>query len=855
MSSPTTIERLAQEFPRHKDGVSACVAYLEEGLSAPFIARYRAGAVYGMQEGEIRELSARWKELEDLERRRRSILRTLESIAGLLDAQKKQELERCPDLQTLEDLYAPLRPAKTEEVQIAIHAGLGAFADWIVSNDHGGKSLIDKAAEYVNASKGVETAQAALDKAARILVERVFDDPHWRRLLRLEMRERGQLFAEVPQGKEKEAERFQNYVNHREALRSIPSHRMLALRRAEREKTLKLRVEIEETPFLEKMRAHYLGLPEPIISTPPAAEGETVPAVEPATAVATVAKTEIQEFWEKITAEAFRRLKERCSSDVRMEVKDRADDESISVATRNLRNLLMSPYLGNKKVLGVDTGVRTALCVYVDEHSAASEQKSFPIQTEEEITAFLQALESMLEEKGIQGIAIGGGSGARGLLQKLREKLRDREKRVDLAYWADEIADSYCKSDAAKKEFADWEKGYRAAVFHARRLQDPLAELVKVELRDLGVGQYSHDVGRFRLQQAMHEIVQSIVARVGANPNLASEYLLQYIPGLTLPLAKTIVEDRHKNGVFGARADLKRVSGVDGKVWEQAIAYLRWPSQSNPLDQTGVHPSQYSLAERIAIAANLPLAQAIGNRKALSGLDLGPLATEGVSLKDLDMIRDLLMAGSRDPRGHFRTFLFRRDIQSVNDLKEGMELEGVVTNVTNFGAFVDIGLEQDGLVHISELADRFVRAPHEIVRLGQIVKLRVLSIDLEKKKASLSMRPPKPEERAKAAPVKREPPAPRIVRAATHRRDGLGQEKEERGKKKGKRGDRDNKDRKRSDRQGERGGGEGGARRGHFKGKERSNEFVAQEAEGENETPRAPQKAFVNNPFQSFFQK
>ena len=835
MTSPATFERLEKEFPRHRQGVKSCVALLEEGVPAPFIARYRKQEVGGMPEGEIRALAYRLQHFEDLDRRRRSMLRILEAVPGSLSADAKEALERCPDLQALEDLYAPLKPKKIDEVEAALRKGLGPLADRIWAKDLGGKRLQEIAAEVAPA----EPAEAALAGARRILIERLYEDPDWRRALRLELRENGTLVAEPGEAKGREAEKHAGYAGHREALRSIPSHRMLALRRAEREKALKVCVEIDDAKFLERVEAKLLeGLPE-----------------EPS-------GSEAREFLKGILRGAYPRLRDRCSSDVRVEVKERADEQAILVATKNVRHLLLAPPFGRRPVLGIDVGARTAFLAAVDPAGKPGGIQSSAVATDEEVEAFGAALRSLVEEKGIEGVTVGGGPRARVVLNKVRAALREFPRRVETVYWADSVAEHFAESPYGKSELPDLEKGARSAVFMARRFQDPLAELVKVEPKAFGIGQYQHDVGRFRLLQALAETVQSCVCRVGVDLNRASEPELRALPGFTPTLAKAVVEDRAKNGPFRSRLEIKRVPGLEGKVFHLAAAFLRLDSEESPLDATPVHPEQVPLAEKLAAAANLPLAQLVGNRRALGALDLNPLVAEGTSLETLRGVVELLAEGRRDPRGRFRPVSFRKDVQSVADLKEGMILEGVVSNVTNFGAFVDIGLEQDGLAHISELADRFVRLPHEVVQVGQVVSVRVLSVDGEKKRLSLSMREPRPERPpAKAAPAKAIPKArprlaektppkrePALVRAATSRRDGLGKAKERKGGRKKERegGDTEKREARLQRQEDSRG------IRGPSKNRrpEREAEPVGEHADAPSKAPRGP---FVNNPFASFF--
>ena len=835
MTSPEVLERLEKEFPRHREGVKGCVALLGEGVPAPFISRYRKEEAGGMSEGEIRALAQRLQHLEDLERRRRSMLRTLEATPGLLQAEAREALGRCPDLQTLEDLYAPLRPRKVEEVEAAIQKGIGPLADRIWAKDLGAKTLRDLASETVPA----EPADAALLGARRILVERLYDDSDWRRALRLELRESGTLVADPVEGRRKGAEKHAALAGHREAIRSIPSHRVLALRRAEREKALKLRVEIDDGRFLERMEARLLeGLP----SEGPAAE--------------------VREFLRTVLREAYPRLLERCSSDVKAEVKERADEQAILVATKNLRHLLLAPPFGRRCALGIDVGARSAFLATADAEGRVGGIQAIPVATEEELGAFGASLLALVEEKGVEGIAVGGSPRARSILTRVREVLRSLPRRVEAVYFADAVAESYAESLWGKSELPDLEKGARSAVFLARRLQDPLAELVKVEPKAFGIGQYQHDVGRFRLLQALAETVQSCVCRVGVDPNRASEPQLQVLPGFTPALARALVEERARGGPFRSRLELKRVAGLDAKVFHLAAPFLRVESEESPLDATGVHPEQVPSAEKVAAAANLPLDQIVGNRKALAAVDLKALAGEGLSVEALQSVAELLAEGRRDPRGRFRPVSFRKDVQSLTDLKEGMVLEGVVSNVTNFGAFVDIGLEQDGLVHISELADRFVRLPHEVVRVGEIVSVRVLSVDGEKRRLSLSMREPRlerlPAEAAPKAdrvqgPAAPKPEAPKreptFVRAATSRRDGLIRAKERKGGRRKERGPGDLEKREerlrwQEDRRSQRGG-----RRGH----PAKTETEAIGGPAEAHAPKGPRAPFLNNPFAAFF--
>ncbi|HET6203474.1 MAG TPA: Tex-like N-terminal domain-containing protein [Planctomycetota bacterium] len=855
MAEPAVVDRIVSEFPANAEGVRACVALLEEGAAIPFLARYRRERTGGLDEATIRRIELRLRALGELERRRASILRTLRAEPApepaLLEA-----IEKAPDRTALEDLFAPHRPAGKGRGSAARAKGLDALARLLRDPGSAAQPLEALAAPFVDPAKGIATAEEAAEGALHVLVEAFADLPAIRRRVREEMRERGMLVAVGFDEKKEGAAKYRDYAQHREPLRAVAPHRFLALRRAERDRVLALAVEVDAPRLLGELAAHVV----------PSGASEGVAA-----------------HLVRALREAFEEhLVPRCAADVRLELKERADEEAIDVFARNLRHLLLSAPFGPRPILGVEAATKGAWRVaVVDAAGRCAADAALRVGEPAQRGEALGTVRALLETHGIEGIAVGSGPGRADVLAFAREAVRGSGRRISLAVVNDAGVAVQAASPAAREELPNLDQNLRAAVVLARRMQDPLAEIVKLEPRAIGVGEYQQDVNRLRLDHALEATLQSCASFVGVDPNAAGAALLARVAGISPPLAEAIVKHRTEAGPFRQKADLLAVPGFDARAFEQAAGFLRLREGAHPLDGTGVHPEHVDLVERMAARAGKSLAELVGNRALLDALPVEEFALEGKSAASVrDVVHDLALAG-RDPRARFRAIAFRDDVHSIEDLREGMTLEGIVTNVTNFGAFVDLGLAQDGLVHVSEMAGRFVRDPQEVVRVGEVVRARVVAVDRARGRIGLSLKPPPPpppppassagkppeekpvgtvgaasrEVRAEAgaradgrgAPEvhrRAERPPPPVVRAASHRRDGLVKAE---GKGRG-------------DRRGRGSGGEGAGRRGGPPRFGRGRPREGSEPEGADESgaprpPSRPSRAFVNNPFRTFFEQ
>ncbi len=750
---------LTAELDARPDQVAAAVDLLDSGATVPFIARYRKEATGGLDDTLLRQLEVRLLYIRELETRRVAVL---ESIAqqGQLDEALRAQILAADSKQRLEDLYAPYKPKRRTRAQIAREAGLAPLADGLLADPDAQPDML--AAGYLNPEAGFADIRAVLNGARDILAERFAEHAPLLEALRSELWHTGLLYAQVVTGKEAEAAKFRDWFDFSEALRTLPSHRVLALLRGRQQGFLLLR----------------LGLaPERDAATPH-------PCVVRVAEVLRIdarfdAQATARQQW---LAEACRwawrvRLLPGFETELIGQLRERAEAEAIRVFASNLKDLLLAAPAGPRAVLGLDPGIRTGVkLAAVDATGKLLETATiYPFEPRRDVEGSLRTLAALIARHQVALLAIGNGTASRetaALASTLRE--RHPELAFDHVVVSESGASVYSASALAAQEFPELDVSLRGAVSIARRLQDPLAELVKIEPKAIGVGQYQHDVNQRELARSLDTVIEDCVNAVGVDVNTASAPLLTRVSGLNASLARNIVQWREQHGAFRNRHALRAVPRFGDKAFEQAAGFLRVPGSDNPLDASAVHPEAYPVVEQILLKVGQPAAAVMGQPQALKGLSPAEFTTEQFGLPTVRDIFAELEKPGRDPRPEFRTARFREGIHDIKDLAAGMELEGVVSNVANFGAFVDIGVHQDGLVHVSALADRFVKDPRDVVRVGQTVQVRVLEVVVARKRISLSMRQDdgsaRPAARAGSAASRTERPASARTNAAAGKR-------------------------------------------------------------------------------------
>ncbi|KJH69863.1 Tex family protein [Aliterella atlantica] len=710
---------LAQELTLKPSQVSNALELLAEGATIPFIARYRKERTGEMNEIQLRELSDRFTYLSELEERKNAILNAIAELGKLTD-DLKSKITACLQKNELEDLYLPYKPKKRTKATIAKEKGLQPLADFIKSLNTKASidaSLETEAAKYISEEKAVKTAADALKGAADILAEEVAEKANLRAYLRDYLMQNGVFTSQIKKEHPEGSTKFEMYRDYRVKVKGIAPHNMLALLRGENEKVLNLELTFDELEVLA-----YLESQE--IKTKVRA---------------------IRNFYQAMLKDAFNRLmKTSLTSEVIGDRKNYADIESIKTFETNLRELLLSSPAGMKPTLAIDPGFRTGCKTSVIDNTGKflEYQTIFPHTGSHQRIQAAQTIEKLIKKYNIELIAIGNGTAGRETDEFASEVIKTLERKPVKVMVNESGASIYSASEVAIAEFPDLDITVRGAISIGRRLQDPLAELVKIDPKSIGVGQYQHDVDQKLLKQKLDETVESCVNYVGVNLNTASKELLSFVSGITPTIAKNIITYRDSNGAFSDRKQLLKVAKLGQKTFEQSAGFLRISSGKNPLDNTAVHPESYGVVKAIAKDLNLPLTQISQASQKLKSVDLKKYVTDIVGEPTLrDIISELEKPG-RDPRAEFKYATFKEGIKEIGDLKVGMELEGIITNVANFGAFVDIGVHQDGLVHISQIANQFVDDPKKFVKVGQVVKVRVLEVKENLKRISLSMRSP-----------------------------------------------------------------------------------------------------------------
>ncbi len=708
------IPQLAKELQLPPHGVEAVLKLFDEGGTVPFIARYRKEATGALDEVQIRAIEERRGYLVELEQRRQAILKEIGDQGKLTD-QLKARILACGVKAELEDLYLPYKPKRRTRATIARERGLEPLALRILAQPDEGDPQAEAAA-LVDPEKEVPDAAAALAGARDIAAEVISESAEVRGLVRQAFAGEGMLVAEMHPEVEGQRTKFEQYYGFREKVAEIPSHRFLALRRGEREKALRVELEADA----ERLTARVLDRV----------------GLRPASPFAGELRVAAGDAYGRLLASSV-------ETDMRIELKQRSDIAAVDIFASNLRNLLLAAPLGARPVVGIDPGVRTGCkCAALDPTGKFLESITiFISQGEAKAERAERELLAFLERHRPFAIAVGNGTGGRETEAFVRKLLAARDLRQMVMVQVSEAGASvYSASDIAREEFPELDVTVRGAISIARRLQDPLAELVKIDPKAIGVGKYQHDVHQPLLQRKLDEVVESCVNQVGVEVNTASAPLLARVAGIGPKLAHKIVSHRDEHGAFPSRRALLKVSGLGPRTFEQAAGFLRVRGGEHPLDVSAVHPERYDLVARIAGDLGVELPALVGNAELAGRIEVARYVGEGVGEPTLRDIVEELRKPGRDPRETFEPPKFRDDVMTLEDLRPGMSLEGVVTNVTAFGAFVDVGVHQDGLVHISQLADRFVKDPSEVVQVGDKLQVRVLEVDLERKRISLTAR-------------------------------------------------------------------------------------------------------------------
>ena len=700
--------QIAEHLSIPKSKVSAAMALFAEGCTLPFIARYRKEKTGGLNEvdlAQIQELNCR---LVELNQRRSSILETLEK-QGKLTPALRTSLHNATSKSALEDIYAPFKKKRRTRGDIAREKGLAPLATMIQQQPRN-RSPKQEAQRFINQSKGIDNPEQALQGARDIVAEELTLNPELREFVRSQLYQHG-LLESKPHPKAKDTAQFQDYLNYAERIRRIPSHRYLAICRGEAQDVLKVGFQLDTQRTLHQLlrKCRYF-------SNNPFGK----------------------EFHDAAQDALKRLLLPAAQRAIRSDLKEKSDDEAIDVFQKNLQSLLLSSPLGAVSVLGIDPGIRTGCkCAMVDSNGQFIAYETIFLLGRNQPDK--SRLIRFIERHKPEAIAIGNGTGGRESLAIVKNILSESKHQHIQAISVNEAGASiYSASEVARTELPDVDLTVRGAVSIARRLQDPLAELVKLPPKSIGVGQYQHDVDQKKLDRSLHQVVENCVNRVGVSLNTASPSLLSYVAGIGPKMADSLVRYRQEIGGFTSRQELKKVKGLGAKSFQQCAGFLRIPDASNPLDSSAVHPERYALVKKMAKDNGSSIQSLMGNSKRIQAITIDQYIGDEIGRITIqDILKELEKPG-RDPRSNFESVSFQEGINSINDLQKGMELQGLVSNVTNFGAFVDIGVHQDGLVHISQLSDGYVRSPMDVVQPGQKITVRVMDVDIKRKRISLS---------------------------------------------------------------------------------------------------------------------
>ena len=688
------------------------VSMLKEGSIIPFISRYRKDVTDNLDEVGVKLISDKLEYYTELEERKVTILATIEE-AGKLTPELKEKIENTVSKTELEDLYLPYKPKRRTRATIAREAGLEPLANIIYAQETLSGTKDDYASQYLSEEKGLTDIDKVLSGAADIIAEWISENAEIRENIRSDIRDNGFICSRVITGRKEEKSKFEMYYEFKEKISTIPSHRILAMRRGENEKMLIISVETEDTKIINSIEA-------------------------------AIVKNEKNIFLEDLKnaiSDGYKRLlRPSLETELRLELKEKADAEAIKVFAENIRNLLLSSPLGNKQILAIDPGIRTGCkTVILSETGDFIYDTVLYTRNENETKNAMENVLKIIDKYGISYIAIGNGTGSKEIKGLIDKSLK--EKNIDTVFTIlvnESGASIYSASEIAREEFPNLDLTLRGAISIGRRLQDPLSESVKIEPKSIGVGQYQHDVDQKLLSKELDHIVSSCVNFVGVDINISGFSLLQYVSGITKKVAKNIVEYRAKNGKFSNRKELLNVSGLGNKTFEQCAGFLRIRNSTNPLDNSAVHPEHYPIVEQIAAKLNVDIKNLLNNEPLLKSVKIDDFISEKAGIHTIKDIIDELKKPGRDPRTTFQNPNFRDDINSIKDLQAGMILEGVVTNLTRFGAFIDIGVHQDGLLHVSEISNKFIADLNQVLKVGQHLKVEVKSIDADRNRITLS---------------------------------------------------------------------------------------------------------------------
>lgn len=698
----------ALKLPVHR--VENTLKLLQGGATIPFISRYRKEATGGLDEVQISEISSHYEKLLELSKRKETIQSTIESLGKLTDDLRRR-IDGCWDATELEDIYLPYKPKRKTRAEAARQKGLEPLAAWLMLQR--GNALDAYVKNFVKGE--VKNEEDALKGARDIIAEQVNEDEQARNQIRHQFSRQAVISAKVVKGKETDeaAAKYRDYFDFSEPLKRCSSHRLLAIRRGEAEGILKVSITpSDETECTDRLERRFVR-----------------------------GNNECSRQVCEAVNDAYKRLlKPAIETEFAALSKEKADDEAIRVFAGNLRQLLLAPPLGQKRVLGIDPGFRTGCkVVCLDAQGTLLHNEAiYPHPPKSEYQLAGRKLVKLVEQYRIEAIAIGNGTASRETEQFVTSQRFDREIQVFVV--SEDGASIYSASKTARDEFPDYDVTVRGAVSIGRRLMDPLAELVKIDAKSIGVGQYQHDVDQTKLKEALDQTVESCVNLVGVNVNTASSHLLTYVSGLGPVLAKNIVDYRTANGPFRSRRELLKVPRMGAKAFEQCAGFLRIPHAENPLDNSAVHPESYPIVERMAADLHCSVSDLIANRELRSRISPEKYVTDTVGLPTLTDILQELEKPGRDPRQKIQVFEFDKNVRTIDDVQEGMELPGIVTNITNFGCFVDLGIKEKGLIHVSQLADRFVSDPTTVVSIHQHVRVRVIGVDRERKRIALTMK-------------------------------------------------------------------------------------------------------------------
>ena len=696
------------KLPAHR--IANTLKLLQGGATIPFISRYRKEATGGLDEVQIGDIQTRYEKLCELSKRKETVLSTIEE-QGKLTPELKARISACWNATELEDIYLPFKPKRKTRAEAARAKGLESLALLLMMQKE--NNLAAKVRNFVKGE--VKDEEDALKGARDILAEQISEDERSRNLMRNQFQRQAIIQSKVVKGKETEeaSAKYRDYFDFCEPLKKCSSHRLLALRRGESEGVLKVTIFPEDKDMCnERLQRLFVR-----------------------------ANNECAHQVEEALTDAYKRLlKPAIETEFAALSKEKADEEAIRVFAENLRQLLLAPPLGQKRVMGIDPGFRTGCkVVCLDAQGTLLHNEAiYPHPPKSEYAQAARKIVKLVEQYKIEAIAIGNGTASRETEQFVTSQRYDREVQVFVV--SEDGASIYSASKTAREEFPDYDVTVRGAVSIGRRLMDPLAELVKIDAKSIGVGQYQHDVDQTKLKASLDQTVESCVNLVGVNVNTASKHLLTYVSGLGPTLAQNIVDYRTENGPFESRRQLLKVPRMGAKAYEQCAGFLRIPQAKNPLDNSAVHPESYPIVEQMAKDLNCTVADLIKDKELRSKINLKKYVTDTVGLPTLTDILQELDKPGRDPRQKIQVFEFDKNVRTLDDLQEGMELPGIVTNITNFGCFVDIGIKENGLVHVSQLADRFVSNPADVVRIHQHVRVKVMSIDHERKRIQLTMK-------------------------------------------------------------------------------------------------------------------